>query len=187
VAQSKILLDSNSYFRLARSIHPLLLEVFGDQEYCLYALRELQDEYDRQPRLKSKFPWVDEPEYRSNRNKSPTLSKKQKRELATVFDFMWDHVVHELPGPSRVDVRILTHGYVLEIPVATDDIDMHKLANVFGVKVLKTLELLKLMLDADHVSIEKIRQIAAFWTYENDEPADHARDFRRLFGESAPG
>ena len=34
-AQAKILLDSNSYFRLAREIHPLLFQEFGDKNYCL--------------------------------------------------------------------------------------------------------------------------------------------------------
>ena len=186
MAQSKILLDSNSYFRLAKSIHPLLFQEFGDESYCLYVLKELQDEYDRQPRLQTKFPWVDNPEYRANRSKSLTLSRRQKKELPTVFDFMWDHVLTELPGPSRVDVRILSHGYVLGIPVVTDDIDMRALAGVFKVQVLKTLELLKLMLEAGHITMEKVRQIAAYWSYDDDRPAEYARDFIRLFDETPP-
>lgn len=53
--QSKILLDSNSYFRLAKSIHPLLFQEFGNKKYCLYVLPELDKEYERQPRLKNKI------------------------------------------------------------------------------------------------------------------------------------
>ena len=36
-----ILLDSNAYFRLARSIHPLLSQLFGDPPP--YALKVLED------------------------------------------------------------------------------------------------------------------------------------------------
>ena len=43
--QSKVLVDSNSYFRLAKSIHPLLFQTFGDEEYCLYVLPELDRAY----------------------------------------------------------------------------------------------------------------------------------------------
>jgi hypothetical protein len=114
VAQTKILLDSNSYFRLAKSIHPLLFQEFGRERYCLYVLRELQDEFDRQPRLQRKFSWVDNPEFRENRSKMLSLSRIQNNKLPTVFDFMWDHVLAELPGPSRVDVTILS-GWSLEM------------------------------------------------------------------------
>jgi len=186
VAQSKILLDSNSYFRLAKSLHPLLFQEFGNEKYCLYVLKELQEEYDRQPRLQAKFPWVDDPEIHANRSKSITLSKKQKNQIPCVCDHIWDYVLTVLPGPSRVDVTILSHAYVLGIPVVTDDGDMRALADIFEIPTFKTLGLLKLMLEANHIGIEKVRQIAAFWSYEDDRPADYARDFKRLFGESAP-
>ena len=41
--QSKILVDTNSYLRLAKSIRPLLFVPFGDKEYCLYILSELNE------------------------------------------------------------------------------------------------------------------------------------------------
>ena len=36
MAQQKLLLDSNAYLRLARSIHPLLFVEFGEDRTCLY-------------------------------------------------------------------------------------------------------------------------------------------------------
>ena len=81
MAQSKIILDSNSYLRLAKSIHPLLFQEFGDVRYCLYVLSALQKEYDREPRLQNKFPWVDDPQFHANRDQSLTLSRKQQKEL----------------------------------------------------------------------------------------------------------
>ena len=42
--QSKILIDSNVYFRLAQSIRPLLQVEFGKEKYCLYVIKGLQEE-----------------------------------------------------------------------------------------------------------------------------------------------
>ena len=55
MAQTKLLLDSNVYFRLAKEIHPLLFQEFGDECYCLYVLEELQAEYDCSPVFKPNF------------------------------------------------------------------------------------------------------------------------------------
>lgn len=182
--QTKILLDSNSYFRLAKSIHPLLFVEFGNDSHCLYVLPELETEYERSPRLQSKFNWVNDPEYKSNRTKRLTLSKQQKRNRDTAFEFMWDHVQTALPGPSRLDVVHLSYGHALEISIVTDDADMRALADVFGVMTMSTLELLKLMLDCRHIDVTQVRTIAAYWSYEDDRPKDFVADYRRLFGEA---
>ena len=133
MAQHKLLLDSNSYFRLAKSIHPLLFESFGEEAFTLYVLPELEEEYVKSSRLHSKFPWVLEPEFRNNRSKCLSLSKQQKKNRETAYEIMWDYVQTELPGPSRVDVTVLSHAYVLGIPVVTDDGDMIQLAETFGI------------------------------------------------------
>ncbi|MCK4967023.1 DNA-binding protein, partial [bacterium] len=61
--QSKILLDTCSYLRLAKSIHPLLNQTFGNDHYCLYVIEEFQKEYDKNLRLRNKFAWVNDTEY----------------------------------------------------------------------------------------------------------------------------
>lgn len=186
MAQTKILLDSNSYFRLAKSVHPLLFQEFGENCYCLYVLEGLEREYTRNTRLQHKFAWVNDPEHRENRQKKLAPSRQQKKELPTVYDFMWNHVQTDLPGPSRLDVTALSYGYVLGITVVTDDADMIALAKVFDVKIIKTLELLKLMLDSAHIDMTAVRRIAAYWSYEDDRPKDYYKDYRRLFGEEPP-
>lgn len=187
MAQTKILLDSNSYFRLAKSIHPLLFRPFGDDDACLYVTKELDDEYHRSRRLQTKFPWVDDPEFSNNRNQRLRLSKRQRgTELPTTKEFLWDHARDEGLGVSEVDVIILAYGYVLGVPVVTDDGDMCMLAGAFGIRVLSTLALLRRMLDAEHVDMAKIRQIVGFWAYEKDLPRNFIVDYRRLFGESPP-
>ncbi|MDQ5986127.1 MAG: hypothetical protein CSYNP_01846 [Syntrophus sp. SKADARSKE-3] len=185
--QTKILLDSNAYFRLAQSINPLLQVEFGKEKCCLYVIKELQAEYDNsKPRLKNKFSWVNEPEYRKNRNCELNLSRKNKKEITQATDFIKDHASDSYPGLSKVDITALAYAYVLDIPIVTDDSGMLDLANDFNIKALKTLELLKLMLDCQHIDITFVRQIASYWNYVEDKPKSFASDYKKLFKEPPP-
>jgi hypothetical protein len=186
VPQSKILIDTNAYFRLAQSIRPLLKVKFGEENYCLYVVKELQQEFDRNSRLRNKFPWVSEPEYSENRAHRLQLSRKERNEIDQAFDFIFDHARTVYPGVSRVDVTILAHAYILGIPVVTDDGDMLALANDFEIQTFRVLDLLKLMLDCKHINIQKVREIAAYLAYANDKPREYGRDFKKLFGEFPP-
>lgn len=184
--QSKILIDTNVYFRLAQSIRPLLKVEFGEAQNCLYIIKELQDEYNKNPRLRSSFPWVNTPEYAENRTHRLQLSRKQQKEIEQAFDFIFDHARTAYPGVSRVDVIGLAHAFVLGIPVVTDDTDMLALANDFGIDTLKTLGLLRMMLDCGHIDMAKVREIGGYLAYQKDTPRDFRRDYKKLFGEDPP-
>ena len=186
MAQSKILVDTNAYFRLAQSIRPLLKTEFGDPAYCLYVIKELQDEYNKNPRLRNKFPWVNDLEYSENRSYRLQLSKQEKKEFEQAFDFIFDHKRSAYPTVSRVDVTVLAHAYVLGLPVVTDDTDMLALAKDFGLKTLKTLDLLKLMLECGHIDIAKVREIVGYLSFQNDRPKEFRTDYKRLFREELP-
>ena len=80
----------------------------------------------------------------------------------------------------------MAHAYVLAIPIVTDDSDMLDLAQDFNIKTLKTLELLKLMLDCQHIDITVVRQIASYWNYAEDKPKSFALDYKKLFKEPPP-
>ena len=178
--QSKILIDTNTYLRLAQTIRPLLDIAFGDQEYCLYILPDLNDELDNH-RLATKFPWIDEREYKDNRNNAPTISRKQKKAITETFEYVWDYVQTDLPGPSRVDARYIAYAIEINIPVVTDDQDMTELANNFDANVISTLELLKIMLDCGHTDMKTIQGLVDYWHYTRDRPANLEADFARLF------
>ncbi len=186
MAQSKILLDSNAYFRLAKSIHPLLDVVFGEQNYCLYVLKELDDEFSRNKRLKTEFGWVDEEEYVVNRGKRLALSRKEQREIKITVEFLWRHKIDNELGISKVDILCLAHSYVLSIPVVTDDADMLEVAESFAIQAMKTLKLMRLMLDCGYVDIGRVRQIAAYWEYISDKPGGFRDDYIWLFDEKPP-
>ena len=61
--QLKILIDTCSYIRLAKNIHPLLNQPFGKNNYCLYIIKDFQKEYSQSSRLQSKFNWIEDEEY----------------------------------------------------------------------------------------------------------------------------
>jgi hypothetical protein len=180
--QSKILVDTNSYFRLAKSIHPLLVAEFGEKNHCLYILPELDTELRKNPSLQTKFAWALESQYVANRKVHPTLSRKQQNEVALARGFIWDHVQTEMPGPSRIDAIYLSYGYVLKIPVVTDDRDMRELGAAFEIETMATLELMKIMLDCGHINRGKVKEIYGYWGYSNDVPYNAKADLARLFG-----
>ncbi len=178
--QNKILVDTNAYLRLAQTVRPLLFVPFGDQQYCLYIIPELNDELARH-RLQLKFPWITEQEYRDNRQFSPKISKKQKKAIAENFDFIWRNIQTE-PGPSRVDALYLAYALELNIPVVTDDQDMKKVAKEYDIIVMPTIELLKIMYDAGHVTLSTVKGLVEYWRYIEDKPANLDADYLKFFG-----
>lgn len=184
--QSKILVDTTTYIRLAKSIHPLLDVTFGDDEYCLYVLKELDVEFSSNRRLQTSFSWVDEQIYVENRSKKLTLSRKDKRSIEITVDFIKQHKLDNRLSVSNVDILCLAHALVLGIPVVTDDTDMLEVADTFGIKRLKTLNLLHLMMQCGHVDLKKIRQIVSYWEYISDKPANFRQEYIEIFGEKPP-
>ncbi|HUW61527.1 MAG TPA: hypothetical protein VMZ06_11010, partial [Candidatus Bathyarchaeia archaeon] len=186
---TRILLDSNSYFRLAQSIRPLLGVEFGNKRYCLYITRDLDKEFERNPALQTKFHWVREAEYKANRQNTLNLPQNRQAEARHLFDFLTNHARTENLSVSPVDVRTLCLGYMLGIPVITDDLDMLALANAFQIATMTTLDLVKLMLDENHIDMKKVRQICAYWQYERDLPSPFSlfrKQYKNLFNEEPP-
>jgi len=178
--QNKILIDTNTYIRLAQSIRPLLFEIFGKCSNCLYVLPELNDELSYK-KLNSKFPWINEAEYQENRIHFPNISRKQIKSIQQTFDYLWNYVKSDFPGPSKVDTKYIAYALELDIFIVTDDQDMRELAILYEAKVMTTLELLKLMLDSNHIEFKKIQSLHDYWISIKDMPANLKADFKKLF------
>jgi hypothetical protein len=186
MGQRKILLDSNAYLRLAQTIRPLLHVEFGDERYCLYVIRELQQEFDRSPRLQTTFHWVNEPEYAENRRRSITIPRKAAKNIGLTVSVIEGEAIQRGLGVSRVDARALATASVLEVILVTDDGAMLTLAEAFDIQVMKTLELLRLMVDCGHATLAQVLAAAGYWRYARDLPKDYAKDFRRFFRKQPP-
>lgn len=179
--QSKILVDTNAYLRLARTIRPLLFVPFGNKEYCLYILPELNDEL-KTSKLQNKFNWVNEQEFVENRAFFPKISKTQKSSIKQTYDYLRDYV-QDNPGPSPVDTLYVAYAIELNIPVATDDRDMADLARAFDAQVLSTVELLKIMFDCGHVDMQAIKGLCEYLRYWADFTPAMEADYKRLFAD----
>lgn len=180
--QKKILIDSNAYFRLAYYINPLLSEPFGEDDYTLYVIDDFQNEFDNNQRLQRKFHWVDEEEFVENRKRKIKMPKKARKEIDLAFDFIWDHNISSKLGASRADVKAIAYGYVLEIPVVTDDNGMKLIGNDFDVEMFGILDLLKIMLECGHIEITAIKSLIQHLEYDNDLPyPKFALDCNKVF------
>jgi hypothetical protein len=192
MAQTKIIVDSNSYFRLAQNIHPLLCQPFGNEDYTLYMHADLAGEIRGSSRIRNRFDWVEQQIYADNRHRSLSLSKQQKKEIDETYDYMWEYVKEEFlakrgTGPSPVDVRIVATALVLEISMVTDDRDMIELGETYEVRQMTSLGIMKLMLDCDHINHEKVNQVVEQWLHDKDTPyAGWKDEFERTFSRKAP-
>ncbi|MBN2545086.1 MAG: DNA-binding protein [Spirochaetes bacterium] len=183
--KKKLLVDTNSYLRLADGIKPLLDVTFGEQNYCLYILPDLDKEFNRNPRLQTKFPWFYKDEYKENRKCKLKITTGQLNEIENVYDFILDYSKESEYSASKVDIKCLTYGYVLNIPIVTDDECMHILGREYDIKTIKTLELLKIMLDCKKITIKNVHDIVKLWAYNDDLPKDFFQDYKNIFSENA--
>lgn len=181
MAQSKILLDTNSYLRLAQSKHPLLGQPFGKNNFTLYIHKEIEIELERSGRLQSKFSWIEQDEYLQNRKKRLKTSKVESEEIEKNFDFIWGYQKESGLKLSREDIYCIATTLELKIPLVTDDQNMILTCKEFEVKVMNTLELMKMMLVNNFIDNTMIQQIVDYWKYENDLPANFDEDFKKLF------
>ncbi len=193
MTQSKILVDSNTYFRLAQSIKPLLEIVFGCNRYCLYIIDGFEGEYYKSSRLKTKFYWAKQEEFKKNRRKKITRSNKQKKEIEHLYDFVWNAAQSfdfeggseskekgKLP-PGPVDCDAIATAKILNLPIVSDDKDLVMLAKEFDIEVWSSLKLLKLMLDEKHINEDKIIEIVSFWKNTSDLPWNFKNDINLYF------
>ncbi len=182
--QKKILLDTCSYLRLAYNIKPLLGIEFGKAKYCLYVVPEFNEEYKANNRLKTKFHWASQPEYELNRKGKLFLSKGQKELKETTVKFIAKFASENALGVSLTDIKALSTAYVLGIQLVTDDKDMRKVAREYGIRVLKSLSLLSLMLKSGFIEMQDVKGTVEYWRYNKDLPGGFKEDFKKYFSKS---
>ncbi len=179
--QTKLLLDTNTYLRLAQSIHPLLGKEFGKEKHTLYIHNKIEIELNRSSRLQTKFSWIDRKEYVINRKKKLNTSKEDKKNIETNYDYIWEFQKDIGYKLSQEDIYCIATSLELKIPLVTDDQNMIKTCNEFEVTVLSTLQLLKLMFDNYLIDKPIVKQIVEYWEYEKDIPANFKNELQKLF------
>ena len=182
-----VLLDSNAYFRLAPSIRPLLERCFGTgPEYSLFVLAELDDEYRTNVRLQHKFAWVAELEFvRDRRAKRYQLQGQKRTEALNAFSFLDHYATAQEINLSREDLKALAAGFVMNVPVVTDDVGMQRVAEAHAIECWNTIKLLEVMVSAGRIDMDKVTEILEFLDYDHDLPMSKdalRREFKNHFG-----
>jgi len=193
-----VLLDTNAYLRLAKRVRPLLGKKFGQKDYVLTILRDVEDEVQRSPRLRHDYPWFDMATLATERlAQTPRLNAEEKDILDAAASVLHGLVQME-PGrfmtqrrspPSYTDCRVLAFGQIRSAIVVTDDLGMHELANMVGIQdIWHGPELLKKMLSAKFIDNELVRDIYAALDANGDltatwRDAKHGA-FGKIFGKA---
>ena len=146
-------------------------------------LAELDDEYATSVRLRHKFEWVSQPEYGNDRKaKRYELRGEDRSRANNAFSFLLAYADEQKINLSREDLKALAAGHVKGIPVVTDDGGMARVADANGIECWSTIKLLRLMVMAGRVDLDKVTEILEYWDYEKDLPMPPGK-LRQLFKE----
>lgn len=174
-----VLLDTNAYLRLAKRVKPMLGVKFGQKEYVLTILKDVEKEVLQNLTLKFKFPWFSNPEIAEERlAKGIRLSKEEKAQIEAATSVLRESVLSNALSyttkgrspPSPTDCRMLAFGQVRPAIVVTDDLGMHQLAREFTISIWHGHELLKKMHSAKLIDNELIREVYEALENNNDLP-----------------
>jgi hypothetical protein len=186
-----ILLASCAYFRLARSIHPLLAGTFGPAPpYSLFVLAALDDEYLTSSRLKNKFEWVNAREYKHDREtKKYACRGKWAGETDKAFSFLAGYAKQSGLILAPEDLKALAVGFTRQVSVVSDDRSVRQVAEAHAIECWSTLDLLRIMLDSGRVTSAKVNEVLEYLDNENDLPmgkAELRERYKALFGDGCP-
>ena len=193
-----VLLDTNAYLRLAKRVRPLLGHKFGQKDYVLTILKDVEDEVHRSARLKYNYPWFDTASLADERlAHSPRLNVEEKTKLAAAASVLHGLVQMDAARfmtkgrspPSFIDCSVLAFGQIRPAIVVTDDLGMHELANMLDIEIWHGPELMKKMLSAKAISGDLVREIYTALEANSDLTpawiaAKHSA-FAKLFGKTA--
>ena len=162
-----VLLDTNIYLRLAKRIRPLLGTQFGDKNYDITILKDVEDEVHRNSTLSYYYPWFDADDLAAERMaKQVRLSREDKIKLGNAQSVLHKSVqgddrylIENRSPPSKTDCRVLAFSQIREAVIVTDDLGMHLLAEEFELPVWHAYELLEKMLLAKVIDAVLIRSI----------------------------
>lgn len=175
-----VLVDSNAYLRIARNIHPLLGRPFGNIPYLLKIHLDFEEEYNANSRLKTKFVWVNTPEFKSNRDNNKIEIPNYGGNLIIEFmPFLKLYKRENNLSISNIDIWALSTAKALNIPIFTDDPDMLSTAEEFEITSIKTIAFLKYLLDNSEVDQGKLLEIFSFWQYDDDCPTGYNADLSK--------
>lgn len=182
-----VLLDTCTYLRLAKRIRPMLGVKFGQKEYEITILPEIEKEVFHSSRLLHNFPWFSDKEIARERlSKQLKFNKEEKQALenatSIIYNWVLTHANNYKNPPSPTDCKVLALGKIRHAIVVTDDLSMHILANEFQIPILHGYELLKKMLTAKLIDKALVKEIYSALDANSDLPRAWLENRDKIFG-----
>ena len=195
MGQSNQSISSIRLWKSHKSVYGSLGVKFGQKDYVLTVLADVEKEVRASRSLRNKFPWFDEEDFGSERDaKQARLSAEEKASLAAAQSVLHGYVLSEVDRyttgrrqpPSATDCRVLAFGQIRSAIVVTDDLGMHLLAQDFEIPIWHGWELLAKMKTAKLIDNDLLREIFDALARNGDLTAtwEHAKHttFSRVFG-----
>lgn len=141
---------------------------FGQKDYVLTILKDVENEVHRNPMLRFKFPWFDGADLAAERfAKQVRLSAAERIDLNIAQSVLHGEVLSDVTKymtngrspPSTTDCYVLAFGQIRPAIVVTDDLGMHLLAKDFDIPVWHGPELLAKMRTAKMITNEEVQAI----------------------------
>lgn len=194
------LLDTCSYLRLAKDVHPLLGSHFLIPPETTQIISEVHTEWSKAPHLQSKFHWVSEAQYSSNRSanlvqlsgKMPTQLFQMRRSLSQFSRSNGKEIKAQgFSIPSSEDCLVLAYVFCLNqvginAITVSDDGGLEWLAQQMSIPCTRSLGLVHRMFTLGKLPVNKIQSMAAYLAYMNDLPKDWRIQGLSLFGVNIP-
>jgi hypothetical protein len=195
-----VLLDTNTYLRLAKRVRPFIGLKFGQVPYVLTILKVTEDEVHRSPHLQFRNPWFDQSEYAQERMaKQVRLTAVEKSQIEAAQSVLLGWVQMDVDRftsqgrspPGAADCWLLAFGQVRPAVVVTDDLGMHELVKDFPeIRLWHGYELLAKLRTAKVVNDLLIREIYEALESNRDttktwKTAKHTT-FSKIFGKGKP-
>lgn len=178
----ELLIDSCSYFRIVRSLHPLLGKPVGPSKYKVFIHSHFYKEYNKSSRLTDQFHWVNQPEFAANREKfCLNILSEREKEMMRAYTSINAYKRQSRSNISEVDIYALSTAYIQNITLITDDLDMIAAAEEFEISTIKTMKLLQYLHSNKIITDRKLLEIFDFWEHENDCPAGYKSDRSQYF------
>lgn len=194
------LLDTCAYLRLAKDIDPLLGSQYLPQPDCSCVTSDVDSEWSKNPRLRSKFHWVQEPHYAANRSthtvqlkgKMPTQVMQIKRSLVSFSSSSGKQLKalnYTIPSPE--DCMVLAYVFTLSehgttATAVSDDGGLGWVAKKMKIPYVQSEDLVKRMFDAKTISVAQIKSMAGYLDYISDLPPSWRSRGPDLFGIALP-
>lgn len=185
---TKVLVDSNVYFRVGRDFYPLFGSIFGSNpDYQLVIHSGTKFEYYNNPRLMTKFSWMSEEIYTQDRARGRLrIGDAKKKAINETITFLHETVNDLALTCSRFDCQCLATALELGLEFATDDVDLQKLCAAYTFPFLTSIDILKLFTTTGRVTMDQVRACVELWDYFGDGRERFAAEYELQFGEPMP-